>query len=311
MRPPILTPLQRTLARGVAAAAVVVAVTVAADFIWPPDHLSELPPLAPQVTSDQRLIVGTPDQLARAFDRAGYDLDAIRKGNATVPYLLLREWPEGFEALRQTDEKKALFKRALLPLILHVNRTFAAQREALLELLRRRQAGDALSHRERVWLRRLAVLYRTTPDNTATLLRRVAPIPPSLAIAQAATETGWGASRFARDGNALFGQWTFDEEEGLRPMQARASARHAVKAYDRLVESAWDYARNLNTNRAYRGLRDARAAGIADGMRLAGALERYSQRGTAYVGLIRDVIRQNGLLALDQARLREPTIPAT
>ncbi len=311
MRLPALTPLQRTLAKGVAGAVAVIALTVAADFIWPPDHLAELPPLAPLVTSDQRLIVGTPDQLAQAFDRAGYDLDAIRSDQATVPHLLLREWPEGFDALEENEAKKVLFKRALLPLILHVNRTIAAQRDAAEELLRRRQAGEFLSHRERAWLRRLAGFYRTTPDNAAELLRRVAPIPPSLAIAQAATETGWGKSRFARAGNALFGQWTFDRNEGLRPMAAEASSRHAVKAYDRLVESAWDYARNLNTNRAYRELRAARAEGVADGIRLAGALERYSQRGTAYVTLIRDVIRQNRLGALDRARLRPPQIPSS
>ena len=301
-----LSPLNRALARGGAAALAIAILAVTIDSFWPPADLAGLPPLTVRVTSQQRLIVNSPEQLDLAFDAAGYDLAAIRSGRATVPYLLLREWPAGFETMKDLEKKKALFIRTLQPLILHVNRTIRAQRTALEAILRRKREGETLSRRERAWLSQLAMLYRTEPDDTATLLRRVAPVPPSLAIAQAATETGWGTSRFVRDGNALFGQWTFEAEGGLRPLEAQAATRHAVKAYDRLIESAWDYVRNLNTHRAYRQLRSVRALGVADGMRLAGTLERYSERGAAYVTLIRDVIRQNGLAALDKARLRVP-----
>lgn len=301
-----LSPLHRTLAGGAAAAVAVVILAVVIDRLWPPDNLSGLPPLTVQVAPGQRLVAHTPEQLARAFDGAGYDLAAIRAGRAAVPWLLLREWPAGFDAIKDRKQRKALFIRALQPLILHVNRTIRAQRAALEHMLRRRREGRSLSHRERVWLHRLAAFYRTSPEDTATLLLRVAPVPPSLAIAQAAAETGWGASRFVRDGNALFGQWTLDPGRGLKPLETAAGARHAVKTYDRLVESAWDYARNLNTHRAYRHLRAARALGITDGMRLAGALEPYSAMGAAYVRLIRSVIRQNRLIPLDTARLRVP-----
>ena len=124
-----------------------------------------------------------------------------------------------------------------------------------------------------------------------------------MAIAQAAIETGWGTSRFARTGNAMFGQWTYNEKKGLRPLKAGPDTRHAVKVYDRLVESAWDYARNLNTNRAYRALRLVRAAGVKDGLGLARKLDRYSERGPVYVTLIRNVISQNNLAGLDKAKL--------
>jgi len=151
----------------------------------------------------------------------------------------------------------------------------------------------------------LAKLYRTKPNKTKTLLLRIAPIPPSLAIAQAATETGWGTSWFARQANALFGQWTYNAKEGLRPKDANPGTRHAIKRYDQLLGSAWDYVRNLNTNAAYKYLRLLRAGGETSDTALAGALERYSERGFEYLLLLRKVIAQNRLAMLDKAKLRD------
>jgi Bax protein len=113
-----------------------------------------------------------------------------------------------------------------------------------------------------------------------------------LAIAQAAAETGWGTSRFARKANALFGQWTYDATEGLKPKDADPGTRHAIKRYDRLLGSAWDYARNLNTNAAYRGLRQLRSKGRTSGTAL------------AYVTLLRRIIAQNHRAQLDKTTLR-------
>ena len=126
-----------------------------------------------------------------------------------------------------------------------------------------------------------------------------------MAIAQAATETGWGTSRFARKANALFGQWTYDAKEGLKPTDADPGTRHTIKRYDRLIDSAWDYVRNLNTNAANRGLRQPRAKGETSGTALAGTLEKYSERGIKYVTLLRTVIAQNRLAQLNKARLRD------
>ena len=223
---------------------------------------------------------------------------------AGVPDILVEKWPDGFETMKRTDRKKALFIRTLLPLILQVNERVKAQREMLHRIIRRKQKGQLPSRREQAWMQGLAKLYRTKPDKTKTLLLRIAPIPPSLAIAQAATETGWGTSRFARKANALFGQWTYNAKEGLRPKDADPGTRHAIKRYDQLLGSAWDYVRNLNTNAAYKDLRLLRAGGETSGKALAGALERYSERGFEYVLLLRKVIAQNRLAMLDKAKLR-------
>ena len=273
--------------------------------IFPPAKLGEFPPLEPSLVSGQRLIIDTPNHLERAFDRAKFDLPAIRVGQAQVPHILVKDWPDGFETMKRTDRKKALFIQTLLPLILHVNKTIAAQRETLQAIIRRRAQGQLPSRREQAWMDRLAKLYRTKAEKIDILLLRVAPVPPSLAIAQAATETGWGTSRFAREANALFGQWTWDQSMGLKPKDADPGTRHAIKRYDRLLGSAWDYARNLNTNRAYVKLRQSRAEGVTTGAGLAATLEKYSERGTAYVTLLRRVINQNGLAPFDLAKLRD------
>jgi Bax protein len=299
-----LSPIARYCAIGVGVGLCVVLVALFVGTFRAPDFLAEFPPLKPRLTSKQRLIVHTPDHLERAFDRAKYDLPAIRAGRAYVPHLLLKDWPDGFETIKRADRKKALFIRILLPLILHVNATITAQHATLLDIIRRKEQGIALSLRERAWMERLAILYRTDPEKIATLSVRVAPVPPSLAIAQAATETGWGTSRFARKANALFGQWTYDQKEGLKPKDADPGTRHAIKRYDRLLESAWDYVRNLNTNAAYLGLRLLRTKGVTDGAALAGTLEKYSERRADYVRLLRRVIAQNQLAQLDQAKLR-------
>lgn len=282
----------------------VLSIAVLVGIFLPPANLGEFPPLEPHLVPGERLIVDTPDHLELAFDRAGYDLAAIRAGEAAVPPLMVKSWPRGFETMKRTERKKALFIQTLLPLILHVNRTIAAQRETLRDILRREEKGLTPTHRERAWIERLAQLYRTEAEKIETLLLRVAPVPPSLAIAQAATETGWGTSRFIREANALFGQWTFEAKAGVRPKNADPGARHAIKRYDRLLGSAWDYARNLNTHRAYFKLRKSRADGVTEGAVLAGTLDKYSETRGTYVALLRKVIDHNGLAPLDHAKLR-------
>jgi uncharacterized FlgJ-related protein len=134
-------------------------------------------------------------------------------------------------------------------------------------------------------------------------------IPPSLALGQAAYESGYGTSRFAREGNALFGQWTYGGE-GMKPRKKRASkGNYAVAAYDWPLDSVRDYMRNLNTHRAYQGLRDERAAARADGRvptgaELAATLTSYSEKGAEYVKELQGIMRTNELAVADRATLQ-------
>jgi Bax protein len=295
--------LARTLTFGTVAAVAVVLLAIGLELIDDSANIAGLPPLSPQITYAERITIADPRKLTRLFDKTGYRLASVRTGKTAVPRMMVRELPDGIEKLEDTDARKRLFIRTVLPLILRVNAYIADHRRTLQAFLDKQRSGTPLTRREARWLSHIAAHYRTGPDKIATLRRRIAPVPPSLAIAQAAIETGWGSSRFAQDGNALFGQWTFTQGEGLKPRDAASDSRHAVKSYDRLVGSAWDYARNLNSNAAYRALRDARARGEQTGLQLAEYLGRYSERGRAYVDLLRDIIRQNDLAPLDTAKL--------
>jgi Bax protein len=305
-----LNPDQRRIAVGLAAAGLVVLAVISAELIAPPPVGKGLAALSPRLAFGERLQASDPEALEEAFVRLGYTMDAVRQG-APVPRIILRRLPPGMDDVSHAAERKRLFLKAALPIVLRVNELIRSQRATLERLLERRKAGETLSGRERAWLVRLAAHYKTAPDRDAELLARVRPIPPSLALAQAATESGWGTSRFAQQGNALFGQWIYtdSEEHGLLPKARAAGKTHRVKAYERLIDSVWDYARNLNSNRAYRHFRKmrseiARSGGRPAGAQLAASLSAYSQKGMAYVTLLRDVIRQNGLSRLDAARLK-------
>ena len=307
MRWSALSPDARRIVLGLAGAAAVVGVTVGLEIADPPPTGAGLAPLGPRLAPAERLGVASLAALDAAFARLGYDFDAVRSGEAAVPRIMVLRLPEDLAGQAALAERKRLFLKSVLPLVLRVNETIRAQRATLEALLRRREAGERLGRRERAWLAAIAAHYRAAPDDAAALRSRVRPIPASLALAQAAAESGWGGSRFARMGNALYGQWTWSEKAGLAPLRRAAGETHRVKAYPRLLDSVWDYARNLNTNPAYRAFRSLRARLAADGtpagMMLAATLGAYSQKGMEYVGLIRDVIRQNRLARLDAARL--------
>jgi Bax protein len=161
-----------------------------------------------------------------------------------------------------------------------------------------------------------AAKYRAAAESPrqidfAALLRRADVVPPSLAITQSILESGWGTSRFARQGNALFGQRTWSA--GTRGMDPQKAEGFKVRAFDSLLGSVEAYVRNLNTSGAYADLRRQRARMRAadrriDGYQLAGALTKYSEEGQTYVRKLRGLMRHNGLGAFDAARLHRQTI---
>ncbi|MCC7017417.1 MAG: glucosaminidase domain-containing protein [Rhodospirillales bacterium] len=248
--------------------------------------------------------------LAEAFGQLGYELAAVADGVAGVPRLILAALPHDLAEVPETAERKAIFFRAVLPLVLRVNEEILAERKKLLDIRKRLRAHTHIAQAERLWLQAMAERYETTPGDVEQLVNRVDTIPPSLALAQAAEESGWGSSRFVRDGNALFGQWTTVDEGHQLPLARDEGRTHRVAGFPSLLESTRAYARNLNSHRAYREFRDARADARAEGrtpsgFELAGKLARYSQRGAAYVNRLRGLIVVNELRDLDGAKLDE------
>ncbi|WP_193222156.1 glucosaminidase domain-containing protein [Alkalilimnicola sp. S0819] len=227
-----------------------------------------------------------------------------------VPRLALERLPRGLGA-QPVALKKSLFFRALLPLALAENERLAQQRRWLVALKRR---GGPLDEQEATRLRRLASRYGVggtgegRPPSLDALLRRVDQVPVALVLAQAANESGWGTSRFAREANNLFGEWTWDQSQGLVPRQRAAGKTHLVRVFPDLRASVRGYMHNLNSGGAYRELRALRAQMRArgeepDALVLARGLLRYSERGEAYVAEIQAMIRGNRLHRLGSLAL--------
>jgi len=256
--------------------------------------------------------VAAAETLTALHDEIGFSLAAVRQGEAPVPRLLVADLPDDFNSGDDVKARKAAFLRTTLPLILAANERLLADRRELDRLVTKQVNGGRLDWTERRWLARLADRFETTPDDLVELQRRVDAVSPAVALAQGAEESGWGRSRFARDGNALFGQRTWTAGAGIVPKERENGARYEVKAFTFLADSARAYAMNLNTHPAYaeyRRLRAAaRAAGrVPDATALAATLDRYSERRDEYVATIQTILRANKFDQFDTAQLSRAT----
>ena len=289
-----------------------VAALILALALLPPPGVLEppLPGLGGPAPRGEVLRSPTAVGLSGMFAARGYQLETAGRERG-VPRLFLETLPAALGELDDVDQVKSLFLLGVLPMVLEVNDVIRTQRERLLALERRMRAGKILGAQDQAWLDRLKRRYRVKGD-VAMLKARVDVIPPALALAQAAVESDWGRSRFARAGNALFGQWTFRRDEGMKPNEAEEGSRHRVRQFDRLMDLVAAYAMNLNTHAAYAPFRRERAAMRAagaplDAYTLAGHLSLYSEQRDAYVITLRRVIRDNELSRLREARLVAPS----
>lgn len=243
-----------------------------------------------------------------AFKEEGFDPEAALKEGATrIPQIFLAELPDDLRSVENVDRRKAVFVAIVLPHVLQANKRLRQDRTRLERLRRADLAEKSLRRRDRKWLARMAKVYRTRPMAFDELLRRVDVVPPRLAIAQAVQESGWGTSRFARLGNALFGQHA---PVGAGAIQARGDNAVAMKAFATIHLSVLGYMRNLNSHRAYREFRDTRAimrrAGRPiDAMILADSLGRYSEEGGLYVARLKSIMQLPEVAAARGARLAE------
>jgi len=232
--------------------------------------------------------------LTDLFDRHNFRLG----GSAVVPALFIKRLPADLGAVAQPADRKALFLRALLPFVVAANERITRQRERLIDLLPILEQGLPLGLDDRQFLERIQSEFRVSRLDLDELLRRMDIVPPSLALAQAAEESGWGTSRPAREDNALFGQMVF-HEGGMK-----------LREFEDLRETVEAYVRNLNTHRAYADFRQKRAqqrraSRPIDSDVLVGHIERYSERGQDYIASIRHLMASNGLRNFDDARLSD------
>lgn len=253
------------------------------------------------------LQVKSTELLSDAFDRAGYRLDGVRR-HGEVPRLFLVSLPGDLREIRTPSDRKIMFIKTALPLILLVNEQIERDRMKIQILRTLIGAGVEIAADDGAWLTAIAERHELARIDFDELLRRVDIIPPSLALAQGAEETGWGTSRFAHEGNALFGQRIFGGKGGLVPYQREKGETFKVRAFEDLIEGVKAYVHNLNTFTAYGEFRRTREALREAGQPLVGTvlastLENYSERRQAYIDAIRLIIRANSLGMFDKARL--------
>lgn len=254
-------------------------------------------------------------KLRQLFARIDYDLESVRNGERMVPPLYLAAVPSGMLQIKQPDERKRVFLRVMLPLVLKANERVRGQRDKLLTIKRTLAAGGRLSEDDRGYLKRMARAYGLRQPRIDYLLARVDVVPVSIALAQSAIESGWGTSRFVREGNAPFGQWTTAKYSGIVPMERPEGETYKIRAFKDLADSVRSYVHNINTHRAYRHFRASRTKMRGDGaqldsLELIKSLKSYAEKGGKYISLLRQIIQSNELAPLDRARLGE-RVPRT
>jgi len=236
------------------------------------------------------------------FDDLGYDLKGVRAGQKVKP-IYLTKLPKDLKTLGDTKKKRELFIKIVLPLILDENEKIIQDRKKLFKIL----GKNFNTVGERVWLKRRFNEYKIEDKDLSKLKMRMDIIPVSIALAQAANESGWGTSRFALEGNALFGQWTWSKK-GISPKNKDPDQNHKILQFQILKASVRAYKNNLNTHNAYREFREARAKlkqedSVVDGLKLTKYLKNYAAIGEKYVAILEDIIEKNSLTDFDKANL--------
>jgi Bax protein len=262
------------------------------------------------LTFDERpsdVILLSAATIEELFKSTKYNLKDVRKNKLVKP-ISLDLLPKEIIKIENTKKRKDLFIQIILPLIIDENNSIKLDRMKLFSILNKNKNTKA----EQEWLSVKFKQYGVENKNLSTLKVRMDEVPVSMAIAQAAKETGWGTSRFAQEGNALFGQWTWSGE-GIKPADAEDDSTHKVMRFKVLQASVKAYQRNLNTHSSYKDFRSARAelrdeGKKLDSMILSEYLDKYAETGKEYVKILQKIIRQNDLTDFDDAKLLPSSI---
>ena len=251
-----------------------------------------------------RLSASTIKQL---FEDTGYNLKDVRKKKLVKP-VALTLLPQEIKMIEDSKKRKDFFIQIVLPLVIKENNNIRLDRRTLFNIINKNNNSTT----EKKWLEKKYKQYGVNSRDLSTLKIRMDEIPVSLAIAQAAKETGWGTSRFAQEGNALFGQWTWSGD-GLKPKNAEKGKGHKVMRFNVLQASVRAYQRNLNTHSGYKEFRKARAESRdlnkpLDSMELSKYLNKYAETGNQYVEVLQKIIEQNKLKDFDDAKLLPSSI---
>ncbi len=242
------------------------------------------------------------ETVIQLFKDVDYDLRTVRNEKLVKP-IYFTQFPRDLDNLQSVQLKKETFIKIVLPLIVAENEKILDDRLKLKTLIEKKFTTDT----EKQWLRQKLLEYKVKKGNLEELLFRMDMIPASIALAQAAKESGWGTSRFALEGNAIFGQWTWDGQ-GIAPLKRDGDKNHKILKFPILRASVKAYKNNLNTHKSYSKFREKRKQ-LRDkkksitGLSLTETLKNYAQTGSEYTKILNQIITQNRLSDFERVRL--------
>ena len=242
------------------------------------------------------------ETILNLFKDVEYDLSQVRSKKLVKP-IYFTQFPRDLDALKSVELKKETFIKIVLPLIVAENERILADRKKLLILNNKKFTTDL----EKLWIRQKLLEYKVKKGDLKELLTRVDIIPTSIALAQAAKESGWGTSRFALEGNAIFGQWTWSGQ-GIAPLDRANNKDHKILKFPILRASVKAYQNNLNTHRSYSKFREKRlilreSNKQISGLKLTETLNNYAQTGSEYTKILNQIIKQNRLSDFERVKL--------
>ena len=234
------------------------------------------------------------ETVIQLFKDVDYDLRTVRNDKLVKP-IYFTQFPRDLDNLQSVQLKKETFIKIVLPLIVAENEKILDDREKLKTLIEKKFTTDT----EKQWLRQKLLEYKVKKSDLKELLFRMDMIPVSIALAQAAKESGWGTSRFALEGNAIFGQWTWDGQ-GIAPLKRDGDKNHKILKFPILRASVKAYKNNLNTHKSYLKFREKRSQlrnsnKNITGLSLTSTLKNYAQTGSEYTKILSQIITQNRL----------------
>ena len=242
------------------------------------------------------------ETVIQLFKDVDYDLRKVRNDKLVKP-IYFTQFPRDLDNLTSVQLKKETFIKIVLPLIVAENEKIIDDREKLKVLTEKKFTSDL----EKQWLRQKLLEYKVKRGNLEELMIRMDIIPVSIALAQAAKESGWGTSRFALEGNAIFGQWTWDGQ-GIAPLKRDGDKNHKILKFPILRASVKAYKNNLNTHKSYSKFREKRnnlrkKGRDIKGLSLTDTLKNYAQTGSEYTKILNQIITQNKLTDFEPVRL--------
>ena len=248
--------------------------------------------------------IGEANEMIDIFKKYNFSVESFLNDQSSN-LIIFSSWPNDFLNIKSVNKRKKLFINTLLPIIFVENRKILEDRKKILDWWN--QSGGEVVSREfwPNWLFELSEKYNYTESSIGRLLIRVDIVPLSLALSQAAIESGWGSSRYMNEGNAIFGQYTYDSKNGIKPRERANGKKFFVKRFSTLSESVRSYLKNINTHSAYEDFRQERRKLRMNGESLSGNvlanyLKNYSERNQAYVDDLKLLIETNNFMKFDK-----------